>query len=370
MKYRSKESYQKDDRVVLTLDAGGTNLVFTAMQGGKAITEPITKPCLSHDLDVILKDIKNGFEEVAVQVRKKIYAVSFAFPGPADYRTGIIGDLPNLPSFRGGVALGPFLERALNLPVFINNDANLFALGEYIFGFVPWVNLTLEEKGTGKKYHNLIGITLGSGFGCGIICNGQLNIGDNSNGGELWLARNKLFPELCADASIGNNKIRRLYSKLAHIKLDEVPDSRGIFKIARGEQKGNQDAAKRAFALMGEVIGDALAHASLLLDGLTVIGGGLSGAYEFFMPALMQELNGTIKHLDNVSFPRIAQKAYFLNDEKALNEFVQGKTKKVKIPFSNESIDYDSAPRIGLGISQLGASKAIALGAYVFAVSQ
>ena len=48
----------------------------------------------------------------------------------ADYAHGIIGDLPNFPGFRGGVALGPYLEHVFGIPVFINNDGNLFAYGE------------------------------------------------------------------------------------------------------------------------------------------------------------------------------------------------------------------------------------------------
>jgi glucokinase len=64
-------------------------------------------------------------------------AISFAFPGPSDYPRGIIGDLGNLPCFRGGVALGPMLEDTFEIPVFINNDGDLFAYGEAIGGFLP-----------------------------------------------------------------------------------------------------------------------------------------------------------------------------------------------------------------------------------------
>ena len=65
------------------------------------------------------------------QTGGKPVAISFAFPGPADYPNGIIGGyLPNFPSFREGVALGPFLEYKFGIPVFINNDGDLFAYGE------------------------------------------------------------------------------------------------------------------------------------------------------------------------------------------------------------------------------------------------
>lgn len=107
-------------------------------------------------------------------------AISFAFPGPADYEAGIIGDLPNFPAFRGGVALGPYLQDQFGLPVFINNDGNLFAYGEARTGILPEINNRLKEAGSTKRYQNIIGITLGTGFGAGVVTNGQLLLGDNA----------------------------------------------------------------------------------------------------------------------------------------------------------------------------------------------
>jgi len=366
---QTKESYEKDGRVVMTLDAGGTNLVFSAMRGAREMVDPFVLPCIPDDTDFTLRTIERGFREVASRVNEEIHAISFAFPGPANYELGIIGDLPNLPAFRGGVALGPFLQEVFQLPVYINNDANLYVLGEYVFGFLPEVNRALRQRGSEKEYRNLVGITLGSGFGCGIMINGLLNTGDNCNGGELWLMRNKLFPDLCTDASIGQEKIRRFYAEFAGVSLHEVSGSEGVFRIAKGEVEGNREAARRTFTTVGEIIGDALANTSVLVDGLIVIGGGLSGAHEFLMPAIMKELNGTIEHLDGVLHSRIAQIAYFLDQEKEMELFLEGDPRTIPVPFTDKMIAYDASPRIGLGISRLGASRAIALGAYVFAVS-
>ena len=98
--------YTKDNRIVLTLDAGGTNLLFGAMQGGEFIVEPINLPTNSHDLDICLKTIADGFQMIIDKLEQKPVAISFAFPGPADYPNGIIdGYLTNFPSFRDGVAL-------------------------------------------------------------------------------------------------------------------------------------------------------------------------------------------------------------------------------------------------------------------------
>ena len=87
----------------------------------------------------------------------------------ADYKNGVIGgNLPNFPSFRQGVALGPFLQHHYGIPVYIENDGNLFAYGEALSGALPMVNRELEAMGHNRKYKNL----LNKGdyildFGCG-----------------------------------------------------------------------------------------------------------------------------------------------------------------------------------------------------------
>jgi glucokinase len=68
--------------------------------------------------------------------------------------------------------------------------------------------------------------------------------------------------------------------------------------------------------------------------------------------------------------PRLAFKAYFLDDPKHLEQFIQGDLRTIQIPFTNKTISYDALSRIGIGISKLGVNKATSLGAYVFAISQ
>ncbi len=84
-------NFQTDSRIVLTLDAGGTNMVFGAMQGGEFIVEPITMPSNANDLDLCLETMVVGFKAVINRLKEKPVAISFAFPGPADYPNGIIG---------------------------------------------------------------------------------------------------------------------------------------------------------------------------------------------------------------------------------------------------------------------------------------
>ena len=66
------------------------------------------------------------------------------------------------------------------IPVFINNDGDLFAYGEALGGALPEVNARPEKAGSAKRYKNLLGYTFGTGFGVGMVVNGELNRGDNS----------------------------------------------------------------------------------------------------------------------------------------------------------------------------------------------
>ena len=186
----------RDNQIVLTLDAGGTNFVFSAIQANEKIIDDIQFPSNGDNLEKCMSNILSGFREVKSKLKTKPVAISFAFPGPADYPNGIIGDLPNLPAFRGGVALGPMLEDNFGIPVFINNDGDLYAYGEALYGFLPYVNNLLKQTGSSKRYKNILGFTLGTGIGCGIVRDGNLFFGDNSCAGEIWLLRDKLNAEL------------------------------------------------------------------------------------------------------------------------------------------------------------------------------
>ena len=225
--------YSHDNRVVITLDAGGTNLVFGAMQANRFIVEPITLPSHAEDLDKCLAAMVEGFRAVITRLSEKPVAISFAFPGPADYPNGIIGGyLPNFPSFRAGVALGPFLEATFGIPVFINNDGDLFAYGEALGGALPQVNARLEALNSPKRYKNLVGYTFGTGFGVGIVVDNRLNRGDNSCV-ETFCLRHKKMPEIIVEEGVAVRAVKRVYGELAN-DPDHGLDPMDICDIADG----------------------------------------------------------------------------------------------------------------------------------------
>ena len=361
-------SVDSDSRVVMTLDAGGTNFRFAAVRGGKVVTDTISMPSSGDDLERCLTDIVDGFSQVRATCPTPPSAISFAFPGPADYPRGIIGDLGNLPGFRGGVALGPMLEAKFGIPTFINNDGDLFVYGEAISGFLPHINGLLEKAGSPKRYKVLFGVTLGTGFGGGIVRDGELFMGDNSGAGEVWLLRNKLDREMNAEEGASIRAVRRVYAEKEGIPFDQAPEPKTIFDIGMGTVKGDRDAAVEAFRRMGEVVGDALGAALTLVDGLAVIGGGVSGAAPLFLPAVVDELNGNYTGPDGNSFRRLATKAFNLEDPAQLKTFLKGDTREITIPGTERTLQYDPLARVGVGMSRLGTSEAVAIGAYAFAL--
>jgi glucokinase len=357
-----------DKRIVMTLDAGGTKLEFSAIRSNEEIIEPIVLPTNAHNLEKCLANIVAGFERVKSSIKGKPSAISFAFPGPADYPNGIIGDLPNLPAFRGGIALGPMLEEHFDLPVFINNDGDLFAYGEAISGLLPQVNDMLVKAGSPKIYRNLLGVTLGTGFGAGIVRNGELFIGDNAAAAEIWVTRNKRHPLAIAEESVSIRGVQREYAIRAGINFEEAPSPKQIYETAVKHRQGNTQAAIDAFTILGEVLGDALAGAITMIDGIVVIGGGLAGAHSIFMPALIREMNGILLKLDGTQTDRMELKAFDLEDETERNTFLVGDVREIKVPKSERKMLYDPLKRIGIGLSRLGTRKAMSLGAYAFAL--
>lgn len=358
-----------DPRVVMTLDAGGTNFRFGALRGGALAIETIARPAESNDLAAALRRIVDGFEETRRRCPEPPVAISFAFPGPADYGAGIIVEPPNMPAFRGGVALGPMLEDRFGIPVFINNDGHLFAYGESIAGFLPYVNGLLERANRPKRFRNLLGVTLGTGFGGGFVFDGSLHVGDHGLAAEVWRLRNPLHPDMNAEEGASARAVRREYAVEAGLRLDQSPDASILFDVAMGRHEGDRAAALTAFGRLGEVVGDAIAQACTLADGLVVIGGGVSAASPLFMPSLVARMNGTTSGPSGVGrFRRLAAVAFNLEDPDQARSFLEDRSSEIVVPGSGRRVLHDPLLRTAIGVSRLGTSDAIALGAYAFAI--
>ncbi len=349
-------------KIIFSLDAGGTNLVFSAIEEGRVLDTTLTLSSQSDSLEAFFLKLKQGFSGLEEKLGARAAALSFCFPGPADYEAGIIGKLENIHFFTGGIPLARMLENEFKIPVFINNDGDLFALGEALGGLLPEINRQSE-----KQYKNLLGVTLGTGFGGGIVMNGKLFSGDNSASSEINRFSNYMNPGQSVEEVLSIRGIEKLYGDLAGISFRETPEPFEIFQISMGKSAGDKEAAQKAWDIFGNVLGNALANAATLTDSCVAIGGGISGAFPLFLPVVIEHMNGQFQRVDGLILSRMESVVYNWENEIERNEFLKNESIMVKVPFSDQTQSYQSKKKIAVGISRLGTSKAVALGAYVYA---
>ena len=163
--------------------------------------------------------------------------------------------------------------------------------------------------------------------------------------------------------------VKRVYGE-ASGDVNHTFEPKDICEIAEGKRPGDVEAAKKAFAEMGEIAGDAMATAVTLVDGLIVIGGGITAARKCIMPSLLNELRSKMHQLNGNELNRVQMKVYDLDDETEFREFAKGAQRPLKVYGTDRYVAYDPQKRIGVTISKLGASQAISVGAYAFALSQ
>ena len=349
-------------KIIFSLDAGGTNLVFSAIEEGRVLDTTLTLPSRSDSLETFFLKLKQGFSGLEEKLGTGAAALSFCFPGPADYKAGIIGKLENMPFFTGGIPLARMLENEFKIPVFINNDGDLFALGEALGGLLPEIN-----RQSVKQYKNLLGVTLGTGFGGGIVMNGKLFSGDNSASSEINRFSNYMNSGQSVEEVLSIRGIKNLYADLTGISFNETPEPFEIFQIGMGKSTGDKEAALKAWDIFGNVLGNALSNAATLTDSCVAIGGGISGAFPLFLPVVIEHMNGQFQRVDGLILSRMESVAYNWENEIERNEFLKNESITVKVPFSDQTQSYQSKKKIAVGISRLGTSKAVALGAYVYA---
>ena len=162
-----KELTQKGIKVI-GVDVGGTKISAGLVDGGKISKSVTIHTPVSEKEDQVIDVIVEAIKEVSTG---EVGGVGIGIPGIVDTKSGTVYNVQNIPSFKA-VNLKEILERKLKIQVLINNDANCFALGTKHFG-------------EGKQFHSLVGLTLGTGLGSGIIINDQLYEGVGNGAGEF-----------------------------------------------------------------------------------------------------------------------------------------------------------------------------------------
>ncbi len=202
-------------------------------------------------------------------------AIGIGTPGPTDITARIARIAINLPDWLD-VPVADILEAQTQRPVVVANDANCAGLGE------TWL-------GAGQAYQNLILLTLGTGVGGCIILNGQLFVGHNGCAGELGLVTLDPKGHECHSGNTGSLE--------QHVSAQAIRREMGMEpgELATLAEKGDQGAIA-FWQRYGRLLGIGLVSSIYVLNPeAVIIGGGISAAALYFLPATQAEVSQRIR---------------------------------------------------------------------------
>lgn len=254
--------------VKVGIDIGGTTIKSALISSsGKIIKRHETQTNAQKGTKSLIKNIFSSIENVK---EGEILGIGVGSPGPMDIKKGIITSPVNLP-FRN-TPLKKIIWKKFKIPVYLDNDANCFALAEAIFG-------------QGKDYKSVIGITLGTGFGGGLIIDKKVYYG-RGNAAEL------------GHMSIEHNGLRGKSGNDGSI--EEYVSSRGITRMFDGKSEAKDihalaiNGSKKAletYKKMGYYLGTAITNITYAFDpNIIVIGGKISNSWAFFHKSMEEEI--------------------------------------------------------------------------------
>tara|TARA_B100000131_G_scaffold301690_1_gene324118 strand:+ start:1575 stop:2462 length:888 start_codon:yes stop_codon:yes gene_type:complete len=253
-------------KYIVAIDIGGTTFnsgIFSESLNQIALSEKDKIRHYKNKEDVIngiLTQINKLITENNIE-RDDIIGVGIGSPGPLDAKKGIILQTPNLKIFQNYKIASDFTKR-LKIDTFIENDANLFALGE-------WKSQYKENKVT-------IGVTLGTGLGFGLIINGELFIGGHGLAMEYGLSP---FEWGMCEKNVSINFIRKRALELYGQEISPV--------IIEEYCKNNDKKAIQIYNEYGHNLGIVLSHVINMIDPQVIsIGGGLSNAFPCFKESM------------------------------------------------------------------------------------
>lgn len=215
--------------------------------------------------DELMQAIADSIKSiVGEKAEYQLMGVGVGAPGPLDDKHEVVMETPNTPIIQN-YPLVARLQDHFDVPVKMNNDANVFVLGEAI-------------AGAGKDEKYVYGITLGTGYGHGFVWDGRILSGAHGTATEYGLAP---YNEGTFEDYVSGPALERNYQHIANKSKSGLE----IFELA---QTGDAHALA-AWSLLGRSVGHSLVYVNYLLDpGIIVIGGSLAAGYEFFIESLRE----------------------------------------------------------------------------------
>ncbi|HNP17804.1 MAG TPA: ROK family protein [Fulvivirga sp.] len=266
--------------VIVGIDIGGTSTKFGLVDLNGKVHYQSKIPTASHEkFEGFISELSKAIKKSANELSDKVEIRGIGIGAPnANYYRGTIEEAPNL-RWKGILPIVEIIKGNFNVPVVITNDANAAAMGEMIYGGA-------------KEMKDFIVITLGTGLGAGIVCNGKLVLGHDGFAAELGhVIINPRGRQCgcgrkgCLETYVSATGIKRTVYKMLADHLEES-ELRGISfhdlstkMIAEYALRGDV-VAKDAFEYTGQVLGaklaDTVAHtnpeAIFLFGGLSLSG--------------------------------------------------------------------------------------------------
>jgi len=239
------------------VDLGGTKVSIGKVEENRIVKHTSSDISAEESEKQILNEIIQAVEEI---FDPGVAGIGVGVPSVVDVEKGIVYEVQNIASWKK-VPLKEILESHFHKPVYVNNDANCFAVGEKHFG-------------KGRKFSNFVGVTIGTGLGAGIIINDRLYCGPNCGAGEFGSIP---YKESILEYYSGGQFFMGEYG----IKGDQV--------YARAKQ-GDKNALE-IFEQFGTHVGEAMMIIMFAVDPeAIIIGGAISQAFSFFEKSMRERM--------------------------------------------------------------------------------
>jgi glucokinase len=276
----------------IAVDLGGTNVRAALFDGAdSAIHKRIKVPTeAAKGAGTVLDNICRAVQEVMPADRDSVGGVGIGVPGPCDPFRGIVLQAPNIPGWENFPVVRRLTNR-LQIPVYLGNDANLAALGEWKFG-------------AGQGTSDLVYLTISTGIGGGVVCGGRLLVGLHGLAAELGHVH--IIPDGPPCACGGRGHLEAVsagpaIARRARELLESGKTSPRLLELAGGQAgaitaehvgiaAGEGDKlALAVFAEAGSYIGLAIADFLVTFNpGVVVLGGGVSQVGEILLGPVRQ----------------------------------------------------------------------------------
>ena len=246
------------ENVCIGVDLGGTNMRAGRIEGNRLVAQysaptPKNAQTCEETLDALIEVIRSVWDD-------RVTAIGIGVPSVVDRKNGIVYNAVNIPHWEE-VHLRDILEKRFSVPVYVDNDANCFALGERIFGI-------------GKDFDNFVGLTLGTGLGGGIIQNGKLLNDANCGSGEFGMIPYE-------------GKILEYYCSGSYFMHVWGVDGKEMYARALR----NDEQALEAYRQLGVHIAAAIKIVMFAVDPeMIVFGGSVTAAHSLFEESMYESL--------------------------------------------------------------------------------